>query len=142
MNSVLLFKGHIDAQLPVRGSEQAAGWDVHTIDNYSIGNHVVRVDTGLEVAFIPVGYEIQFRPRSGLSSKGLLIANSPGTVDSDYRGRLMVLMYYNKVGLFDIKKGERVAQLVFAKVEPVQYGFVDFKTNTARGAGGFGSTGS
>jgi dUTP pyrophosphatase len=91
---------------------------------------------------IPVGYEVQVRPRSGLASKhGVTVVNAPGTIDSDYRGELVVLLVNLGVEPFTIAPGERVAQLVVAPVTQAQVVEVDELSATDRGAGGFGSTG-
>jgi len=101
----------------------------------------VLVPTGLAMA-IPEGYEIQVRPRSGLSLKtDLLIANAPGTVDSDYRGEVCVIMFNAGDDIQEIQHGERVAQLVLAPVIQAGYREVEELDETERGAGGFGSTG-
>ena len=99
------------------------------------------VPTGLRVE-IPMGYEIQVRPRSGLALKhGISLPNTPGTIDSDYRGELKVLMINHGAEAFPIKRGERVAQLVLAPVTQAQWHEVAELDDTERGAGGFGSTG-
>jgi len=99
------------------------------------------IPTGLAME-IPQGYEIQVRPRSGLSFKtGLMVVNSPGTIDSDYRGELKVIL--GNLGQNDevIKHGDRVAQLLLAPVIQAKFEVVEELTETKRGAGGFGSTG-
>jgi dUTP pyrophosphatase len=99
------------------------------------------VPTGLAFG-IPEGYEIQVRPRSGLSIKqGLTVVNSPGTIDSDYRGEVMVLMINLGAEPVRLTHGDRIAQLVIKKVEQIQWESVDDLSQTDRGAGGFGSTG-
>lgn len=99
------------------------------------------VPTGLSVA-IPEGYEIQVRPRSGLAAKhGLTCLNTPGTIDSDYRGEIKVILINLGAEPFTIQRGERIAQLVLAPVTRVAWSQVDQLGETARGAGGFGSTG-
>jgi dUTP pyrophosphatase len=99
------------------------------------------VPTGLSVA-IPEGYEIQVRPRSGLAAKhGLTCLNTPGTIDSDYRGEIKVILINLGADAFVIKRGERIAQLVLAPVTRLAWSEVDALDETARGAGGFGSTG-
>ena len=105
------------------------------------------VHTGLQVD-IPLGYEIQVRPRSGLATKGVTVWNSPGTIDAGYKGEIGVILCYvtpyndeTKINYFDIHKGDRIAQLVLAPV--VDWGTVEVSDvgNSDRGAGGFGSTG-
>lgn len=99
------------------------------------------VPTGLSVA-IPEGYEIQVRPRSGLAAKhGLTCLNTPGTIDSDYRGEIKVILINLGAEPFTIQRGERIAQLVLAPVTRLAWSQVDQLSETARGAGGFGSTG-
>jgi dUTP pyrophosphatase len=99
------------------------------------------VPTGLSVA-IPEGYEFQVRPRSGLAAKhGLTCLNTPGTIDSDYRGEIKVILINLGAEAFVIQRGERIAQLVLAPVTRLAWSEVDALDETARGAGGFGSTG-
>ncbi|WP_290482540.1 dUTP diphosphatase [Hyphomonas sp. UBA3601] len=99
------------------------------------------IPTGLSVA-IPQGYEIQVRPRSGLAAKhGLTCLNTPGTIDSDYRGEIKVILINLGQDAFTIQRGERIAQLVLAPVTQLAWIEVDALDETDRGAGGFGSTG-
>lgn len=99
------------------------------------------VPTGLSVA-IPEGYEIQMRPRSGLAAKhGITCLNSPGTIDSDYRGELKVILINHGTEAFTIARGERIGQMVLAPVTRIVWQEVDSLDETARGSGGFGSTG-
>ena len=99
------------------------------------------IPTGLSMA-IPEGYEVQVRPRSGLAAKhGLTCLNSPGTVDSDYRGELKVILINLGAEPFAIRRGERIAQMVVAPVTRGRFQEVDVLPETARGEGGFGSTG-
>lgn len=99
------------------------------------------VKTGIFLE-IPVGYEAQVRPRSGLALKnGVTVLNSPGTIDADYRGEVGVILINLSNENFLIHNGERIAQLVFAKVEQAQWKEVEILSDTARGEGGFGSTG-
>lgn len=101
----------------------------------------VLVKTGLFLE-IPVGYECQVRPRSGIAlKKGISVLNSPGTIDADYRGEVGVILVNLSSEPFVIEDGERIAQLVFAKVEQASWEEVEELTTTDRGAGGFGSTG-
>ena len=100
------------------------------------------VPTGLAIA-LPSGYEAQIRPRSGLAFKhGLTVLNSPGTVDADYRGEVKVLMINLGQEPFAVKRGERIAQMVVAPVTQIAWQPVADLEETARGAGGFGSTGT
>lgn len=100
------------------------------------------VPTGIRVE-IPAGYEMQIRPRSGLATKfGITLPNTPGTIDSDYRGPLGVALINLGQDQFTISHGDRIAQAVIAPVLQVQFELVDQLSDTSRGAGGFGSTGS
>lgn len=99
------------------------------------------VPTGLTVA-IAEGYEIQVRPRSGLAhDHGITIVNAPGTIDSDYRGEIKIMLMNLGMEPFSIRRGDRIAQLVLAEVPQIIWDEVDELPETARGAGGFGSTG-
>jgi dUTP pyrophosphatase len=99
------------------------------------------VPTGLAVA-IPEGYEGQVRPRSGLALKhGIGLLNSPGTIDADYRGEIGIILFNFSDKPFTIQRGDRVAQLVFARVEKARLVPVESLSDTSRGAGGFGHTG-
>ncbi len=99
------------------------------------------VKTGLFIA-LPVGFEAQVRPRSGLAAKkGITVLNSPGTVDADYRGEIGVILVNLSNENFVINDGERIAQLVIAKHERINWKEVDILDETERGSGGFGSTG-
>jgi dUTP pyrophosphatase len=97
--------------------------------------------TGLAIA-VPEGYECQIRPRSGLALKhGISVANTPATIDSDYRGEVKVILVNLGTQPFAVTRGMRIAQMVFAKVEPVDFQTVEGLPSSSRGAGGFGSTG-
>ena len=99
------------------------------------------IPTGLFIE-LPVGYEAQIRPRSGLAFKhGLSVLNSPGTIDADYRGEIKVILVNLSNAEFTVKNGERVCQMVIAKHEQAELIQVNELTDTARGAGGFGHTG-
>ena len=128
--------------LPAYATAGAAGMDVVSAEDVTIApgaRHAVA--TGLALA-IPQGYEIQVRPRSGLAFKhGITVPNTPGTIDSDYRGELKVLLINHGTEDFAIARGDRVAQLVLAPVVQAAWAEVDELDATARGAGGFGSTG-
>lgn len=128
--------------LPAYATEGAAGMDVLAAEDVTLApgaRHAVA--TGLSVA-IPHGYEIQVRPRSGLALKhGISVPNTPGTIDSDYRGEVKVILINHGTEPFPIQRGERVAQLVLAPVTRAAWQEVAELDETARGAGGFGSTG-
>jgi dUTP pyrophosphatase len=128
--------------LPRYATEGAAGMDVVSAENVTIApgaRHAVA--TGLAMA-IPAGFEIQVRPRSGLALKhGITCLNTPGTIDSDYRGEVKVILANLGDEDFMIARGDRIAQLVVAPVTHAAMVEVDVLDDTARGAGGFGSTG-
>ena|SRR5579859_1122085 len=164
---VVFFKRlHPDAVIPQYKSTEAAGMDLFALEDTTLCGTSVTVSNANQLGIpsknglipvtassklvrlgfaieLPRGYEAQVRPRSGLSTKGVTIPNSPGTVDSDYRGEMMVIMSYNGDGNFRISKGDRIAQLVITKV--AQASIVDVGdeqlSSTDRGTGGFGSTG-
>jgi len=99
------------------------------------------IKTGLFIA-VPEGYEAQVRPRSGLAFKhGITVLNSPGTIDADYRGEVGVILINHGKEAFEINDGERIAQMVIAKHETIEWNLTDSLDSTTRGAGGFGSTG-
>jgi dUTP pyrophosphatase len=99
------------------------------------------IKTGLFLE-IPEGFEAQVRPRSGLALKnGITVLNSPGTIDADYRGEIGVILINHSTEIFEINSGDRIAQLVFAKVEQAVWYETESLNETERGAGGFGSTG-
>ena len=128
--------------LPAYATEGAAGMDVVSAEDVTIApgaRHAVA--TGLAMA-IPHGFEIQVRPRSGLALKhGITVPNTPGTIDSDYRGELKVILINHGADPFEIRRGDRVAQLVLAPVTRGSWLIVDELDSTERGEGGFGSTG-
>ncbi|WP_316200461.1 MULTISPECIES: dUTP diphosphatase [unclassified Bradyrhizobium] len=104
------------------------------------GSHAM-VPTGLSIA-LPDGYEAQVRPRSGLAARhGVTVLNSPGTVDADYRGEICVLLINHGKEPFTIRRGERIAQMVIVAVARAELSLATTLTTTARGSGGFGSTG-
>lgn len=99
------------------------------------------IPTGLHIE-LPEGYEAQIRPRSGLAAKfGITVLNTPGTIDADYRGEIKVILVNLSKEPFEVKRGERIAQMVVAKHERVEWMEAESLTDTERGAGGFGSTG-
>ena len=132
----------VGLELPRYATEGAAGMDVVSAETVSIAPGARHpVATGLALA-IPQGYEIQVRPRSGLALKhGVTVPNTPGTIDSDYRGELKVIMINHGTEPFAIARGDRVAQLVLAPVTQAAWVEVDELDETDRGEGGFGSTG-
>ncbi|RJU92113.1 MAG: dUTP diphosphatase [Candidatus Poseidoniales archaeon] len=133
-----------DARLPTQGSSQAAGWDLYALEETRVTRHKSSmIRTGLAVA-IPEGWEGQIRCRSSLGKKGMIMPNGIGTIDSDYRGELIVLAtWIGQEDDFIVAKGERIAQLLFAPVPVVtiQETTMENLGQTERGKGGFGSTG-
>ncbi len=128
--------------LPAYATSGAAGMDVLAAEDVVLSPGMrYPVATGFALA-IPAGYEVQVRPRSGLALKhGITLPNTPGTIDSDYRGELKVILINLGDADFPIARGDRIAQLVLAPVTLAAWEEVDDLDDTARGAGGFGSTG-
>ncbi|MBO4743271.1 MAG: dUTP diphosphatase [Bacteroidales bacterium] len=131
--------------LPQYASLLAAGLDVRANNSEPIVLEPLgraMVPTGLFLE-IPAGYEVQVRPRSGLAAKkGVTVLNAPGTIDADYRGEVCVILVNLSSEPFTIEKGERVAQLVLARVEQLEWEETESLAESERGAGGFGSTGT
>ena len=128
--------------LPAYATDDAAGLDVVAAEDVTLapgGRHAVA--TGFAIA-IPSGFEVQVRPRSGLAFKhGISVLNTPGTIDSDYRGEVKVILANLGTEPFEVRRGERIAQLVPAPVLRARFDEVVDLDETVRGAGGFGSTG-
>ena len=135
---------HSPYPCPAYATEQSAGVDLRAnLEAPVVLRPLERtlVPTGLYIA-LPKGYEAQVRPRSGLAVKhGITVLNSPGTVDADYRGELRTVLVNLGTEPFEIVPGERIAQMVIARHEQVEWEEVDQLDETRRGAGGFGSTG-
>ena len=131
-----------DVILPQYQSKDASGLDVHSAEDVKIkAGSFAAVSTGIAVE-ISSGYEIQIRPRSGLALKyGIGILNSPGTIDADYRGEIKVILFNMSKQDFEIRKGERIAQMVVSEVVKVEIEEVEELSKTERGEKGFGSTG-
>lgn len=130
-----------EAVVPTRATEGSAGYDLCVCENVHIPpGQTLAVPTGLALN-IPEGYEGQIRSRSGLALRGIVVANQPGTIDSDYRGHVQVLLHSQHGGPTLLAAGTRVAQLIIAPVCKVNFVEADVKADTARGTGGFGSTG-
>lgn len=139
-----------DLPLPSRASEGSSGYDLRARldDDIVLGpgeRQLIPTAIRLEV---PIGYEAQVRPRSGLALRhGVTALNSPGTIDADYRGEIGVILINHGQEPFTVKRGERIAQLVFARVESITWDVVeglngDPLEDSGRGSGGFGSTGT
>lgn len=135
---------HSNNQLPTYATPQSAGLDLRAnLTEPIILQPLERclVPTGLRIA-LPQGYEAQVRPRSGLALKhGITLLNTPGTIDADYRGEIGVIMVNLSNEPFEIKPGERIAQLVIARFEQAEWEVVESLDETLRGEGGFGHTG-
>lgn len=134
----------VDKELPTPAYAHAgdAGMDLYSADEYTLAPGESKIlSTGLKFA-VPDGYELQVRPRSGLAAKhGITVLNTPGTVDHQYRGIVGVILINHSKEPYEIKRGERIAQAVFNKFESVSLIEADSLDETARGEGGFGSTG-
>jgi dUTP pyrophosphatase len=131
-----------NAMIQAYQTKEAAGFDLHSIEDVVIkpGERKL-IGTGLAFE-IEFGYEVQIRPRSGLAYKhGITVLNTPGTIDSDYRGEIKVLLINHGNEEFEIKKNERIAQAVIAPVIQAEIVEVEELSDTDRGSGGFGSTG-
>ncbi|MGJ8739224.1 dUTP diphosphatase [Zobellia laminariae] len=130
--------------LPHYETEASAGMDIRaniseTVTLQPLGRAIIK--TGLFIE-LPVGFEAQVRPRSGLAAKkGITVLNAPGTIDADYRGEIGVILVNLSNESFAIENGERIAQLVIAKHERAEWKEVNELSETSRGEGGFGSTG-
>lgn len=144
---IRFLKVHPDAVLPAAQTAGSAGADLCAVMPDGVSAQIMRpgarllIDTGLRVA-VPDGFELQVRPRSGLALKhGVTVLNAPGTIDADYRGPLKVILVNHGEENFSIRTGDRVAQAVLAPVTPFRGAIVETLDETARGEGGFGSTG-
>ena len=136
-------KTHPDALLPAyaHGPEEDAGMDLHAVEDVTLAPGVAGlVPTGLTLE-IPPGYEAQVRPRSGLALKhSITIPNAPGTIDPGYRGEVRVILLNLGTAPYTVHAGDRIAQLIVARYEAVEWDEGDL-ANSTRGAGGFGSSG-
>jgi dUTP pyrophosphatase len=140
----LRLEGNPDLPLPSRATAHSAGYDVRSAEpDLDLRPGEIRaVSTGL-IMELPLGVECQVRPRSGLAARfGITLPNSPGTIDPDYRGELKVLLQNGGPETVAIGRGERIAQLVFARFEAPEVMEADGLSETGRGDGGFGSTGT
>ena len=132
-------------ELPAYETIASAGMDLRANINESVTLQPLEraiIKTGLFIE-LPIGYEAQVRPRSGLAAKkGITVLNAPGTIDADYRGEVGVILVNLSNEAFTLNDGERIAQLVIAKHERAQWTETSLLSETSRGSGGFGSTGS
>jgi dUTP pyrophosphatase len=131
--------------LPAYETKYSAGMDLRACIDYPVTLKSLErslVPTGLFIE-LPLGYEAQIRPRSGLASKsGITVLNSPGTIDSDYRGEIKVILINLSDKEFIVNNGDRICQMVISKCEQIQWEASDLLNQTARGDGGFGHTGA
>ena len=129
---------------PEYGSEHAAGMDIRAYLPEKINifpGEIKLIPTGIYIQ-LPVGFEAQIRPRSGLALKqGITVLNTPGTIDADYRGEVGIIMINHGKNAVKIENGERICQMIIARHEKVEWENVDALTETKRGEGGFGHTG-
>lgn len=137
--------GEISGVLPVYATAGSAGMDITAALAEPMilePGAIAMIPTGIAIA-LPQGFECQVRSRSGLAAKhGIFALNAPGTIDSDYRGEIKVILANSGKASYAIQPGERIAQLVIARYETVQWELVDSLDETERGTGGFGSTGT
>lgn len=131
-----------DVKMPSYAHDEDSGVDLYANENITVGaGRIALVPTGIKIA-IPKGYEAQVRPKSGLAlNYGISVLNTPGTIDSGYRGEVCVIVINHGNGEFKIEKGKKIAQMVFNRVEKVEFKEVEQLDETSRNDGGFGSTG-
>ncbi|MEK6816300.1 MAG: dUTP diphosphatase [Nanoarchaeota archaeon] len=142
MAKVKVVQLHKELPLPRYQTSGSAGMDVHSAEDLILKKGEIKlVPTGLFFA-LPEGYELSVRPRSGLALKhGITLLNSPGTLDSDYRGELKIILINHGPADFEIKKCDRIAQIVLNRYEPIEWHEVAELDDTERKSGGFGHTG-
>jgi len=133
-----------NAIIPKRMTEAAAGYDLYSSNKLPIiieSGKLKLIPTGISIS-LPIGFEAQIRPRSGLALKNSIgILNSPGTIDADYRGEIGIIVYNFGDKDFEVKSNMRIAQMVIAKHETISWNSVEILDETQRGEGGFGHTG-
>ena len=131
------------ARLPVYSTEGSVGADLYSLKRcYVNSGHIAIIETGLQLADMSLLYELQVRPRSSLAVKyQVTVANTPGTIDGDYRGPINVVLINHSQYGYVVNAGDRIAQLVVAPRYVGDFSFTETVTETVRGAGGFGSTG-
>lgn len=139
---LLIQRVHEAAKIPQYSTPGSAGMDLSCVEDFTIPTMTrLLVPTGLKMA-IPIGYEGQIRPRSSLAlNHGVTVLNSPGTIDSDYRGEVKIILANLSDQDCKFRRGDRIAQIVFAKVEQLEVAQTLVLPVTSRGEGGFGSTG-
>lgn len=133
-----------DIELPFYATSHSAGMDLSAANNEPIVLHpgnVALIPTGIAIS-LPKGYEAQIRPRSGLAYKNMItVLNTPGTIDADYRGEIKVMLINHSIESFTITRGMRIAQMIIAQYNQIEWQEVLTLDETERGVGGFGSTG-
>jgi dUTP pyrophosphatase len=144
MPTIKFLRLHPEAQLPKYATTYAAGLDICACNDEDIviaPQNVALIPTGFAIE-LPIGYEAQLRPRSGLALKhAISLPNTPGTIDADYRGEVKIILINHGKEPFTVKKGDRIAQMVIARYEQATLVEVEALSNTERGTGGFGHTG-
>jgi dUTP pyrophosphatase len=145
MDAIIKIKRDViarDIPLPSYATEGSAGMDVRAAEGADIApGERAALRTGLHVE-IPLGYEGQVRPRSGLAAKhGVTVLNSPGTIDSDYRGEILIILINLGKEIFTVQKGDRIAQIIFSPCMKMEIAETDEIEDSKRSSGGFGSTG-
>lgn len=142
LKTIKVKKLHHNAIIPTKATEGSVGWDLYALEDFTIYDHSTKLaKTGIALD-IPYGWEAQIRSRSSHALLGVHIANSPGTIDSDYTGEICVIMYNSSVMHKHFQAGDRIAQIVFKRVPQVVLEEVnEISKKTQRGDGGFGSTG-
>lgn len=135
--------GNNDIPLPSYQTDKSAGMDVHAAVKETIillPSQIELISTGLSIA-LPEGYEAQIRPRSGLVNEfGISVPNSPGTIDSDFRGEINILLINYGKENFEVKRGMRIAQIIVVPIPKIKWDLVEKLPDTVRGGKGFGST--
>lgn len=141
--SVKIKQLHENAIIPKYQTTGSAGMDLHSVEDMELWvGETKAIPTGIAIS-IPDDHEAQIRPRSGLAvNRQVTVLNSPGTIDSDYTGEIKVILINHSDEIFRIKRGDRIAQIVFAPVSRAHFEVVSDLESTGRGAGGFGSTGN
>jgi dUTP pyrophosphatase len=135
-------KVHPEAVIPTKGTKGSAAYDLYSVENVFIPvGETVMVRTGLAMQ-IPDGWKGEIYSRSGLAHKGLVVANSPGKIDSDYRGEILVILHNNRsVDIIGVEAGDRIAQFEISPVHDIEFEEAKNLKISFRGEGGFGSTG-
>jgi len=131
-----------DARIPTQATHGSAGWDLYSIDTMTLEPGMVKkipLGIGME---IPDGYYVSIVPRSSLGQNGILLTNSPATIDSDYRGEISCMLLNSDSLPYIINKGNRIAQLILHRYHDMEFEESDDLNGTLRGSGGFGSTGT